>query len=154
MIFADRTKPPGARVIAPTLPLRPPMRGLLPPYGATYDVTRVPATIKASVVFDVDVRLKNTGWMAWNADSREPVCLSYHWRDTDDQMLVRDGLRTSVPRVATGGETSIVLRVEAPERPGRVTLSIDLVHEGVTWFADQGVAPCEVMLRIDAGQSG
>lgn len=97
------------------------------------------------------MRLKNTGWMAWNADSREPVCLSYHWRDSDGQTLVRDGLRTIVPRLETGEEASVVLKVEAPERPGRVALSIDLVHEGVTWFADQGVAPFDVMLRIDAG---
>lgn len=40
IIFADRTKPPGARLVAPVLPSRPPMRGLLPPYGATYDVSR------------------------------------------------------------------------------------------------------------------
>jgi len=151
VIFADRTKPPGARQVAPVLPQRAPMRGLLPPYGATYEVARVPANIKARAAFDVDVRLKNTGWMAWNADSPEPVCLSYHWRDKAGQTLVRDGLRTVIPRIEPGEEALVVLRVEAPERAGRVALSIDLVHEGVTWFADQGVTAFDVMVRIDAG---
>lgn len=150
VIFADRTKPPDARLVAPVLPSRPPMRGLLPPYGATYDVSRAPATVKARDVFEVDVRVKNTGWMAWN-DSPEPVRLSYHWRDADGQTLVRDGLRTNVPRVAPGQEVSVVLRIEAPERAGRAALLIDLVHEGVTWFADQGVTPFDVTVRVDAG---
>lgn len=150
VIFADRTKPPGARVVAPSLPGRAPMRGLLPPYGATFAVSRAPATAKARQIFDVDVRLKNTGWMAWN-DAPEPVRLSYHWRDADGETLVRDGLRTVLPRVEPGEEVLVALKVEAPERAGRAALSIDLVHEGVTWFADQGVAPFDVMVRIDAG---
>ena len=150
VIFADRTKPPGARVAAPVLASRPPMRGLLPPYGATYDVSSVPGTVKTREVFEVDVRLKNTGWMAWN-DTAEPVRLSYHWRDADGEMIVRDGLRTVIPRVEPGEAVLVVLRIEAPERAGRAALSIDLVHEGVTWFADQGVTPFDVMVRIDAG---
>ena len=41
------------------------------------------------------------------------------------------------------------MKVETPENGGRATLSIDPVHEGVTWFADQGVVPFDVMVRID-----
>ena len=149
VIFADRSKPPGARLPSPRLPLRPAMRGLLPPYGATFDVPHVPATIKARQMFDVEVRLKNTGWLAWN-DSPEPVRLSYHWRDAEGGTLIRDGLRTVIPRVEPGGDVVVVLKVEAPESGGRRTLSIDLVHEGVTWFADQGVVPFDVIVRIDA----
>jgi hypothetical protein len=37
-----------------------------------------------------------------------------------------------------------VLRVQAPDTPGRAVLAIDFVHENVTWFSEQGVAPCEV----------
>ncbi len=110
----------------------------------------MPATVRAREAFDVDVGLKNTGWLAWN-DSPEPVRLSYHWRDADGETLVRDGLRTVIPRVEPGQAVFVVLRVEAPEHAGRAALSIDLVHEGVTWFADQGVTPFEVMVRIDAG---
>lgn len=150
VIFADRTKPAGARPAAPVLPSRPPMRGLLPPYGASYEVSQTPSTVKAREMFDVEVRLKNTGWIAWN-DSPEPVRLSYHWRGVDGKTLVRDGLRTVIPRVDSGEEVLVVLRVEAPERAGRAALSIDLVREGVTWFADQGVTPFDVMVRIDAG---
>ena len=89
--------------------------------------------------------------MAWNADSPAPVLLSYHWRDEAGETLVRDGLRTVVPRIEPGEEALVVLKVEGRERAGRAALSIDLVHEGVTWFADQGVTAFDVMVRIDAG---
>ena len=70
---------------------------------------------------------------------------SYHWLDGKHRVLVSDGLRTPLPmRIASGEEGGVVLRVQAPDTPGRAVLAIDFVHENVTWFSEQGVTPCEV----------
>jgi SAM-dependent methyltransferase len=148
VIFADRTKPAGLRAVVPALPRRPAMRGLMPPYGATYQVTRTPSTASRREAFTVDVRVKNTGWMAWNAEASQPVLLSYHWLDAGGRTIVREGLRTPVPAVESGEEGAVALKVEAPEHAGHASLSIELVHEGVTWFADQGVTPATIAIRI------
>ena len=36
-------------------------------------------------------------------------------------------------------------------KPGRYILQYDMVHEGVTWFSEQGVIPLEV--NIDVGKT-
>jgi hypothetical protein len=40
------------------------------------------------------------------------------------------------------------LVVTAPDSAGRATLVIDLVHEGQTWFSEQGVTPLRREMRI------
>jgi hypothetical protein len=40
-----------------------------------------------------------------------------------------------------GQSVTALLRVEAPRTAGDLTLAIDLVHEGVAWFSDEGVRP-------------
>ena len=40
------------------------------------------------------------------------------------------------------------LQVTAPDRPGDYELEVDLVHEGITWFADRGGKTATVALRV------
>ena len=43
----------------------------------------------------------------------------------------------------------VVLEVTAPDRPGRYLLRLDLVNEGVGWFADGGSPVVDVGLEVD-----
>jgi hypothetical protein len=40
--------------------------------------------------------------------------------------------------VAPGATIDLTLHVPVPARPGPHVLELDLVHEGITWFADRG----------------
>ena len=110
------------------------------PYDVEYVSYEGPSTANVSAVFPATVTLKNTGWRPWRSDDRAaPVLLSYHWLDTAGAMKVEDGRRTPLPRVLPPGESlTMTMTVEAPSRPGRYTLAIDLVEEGVSWFSRAG----------------
>ena len=40
------------------------------------------------------------------------------------------------------------LTVAAPSQPGEYVLELDVVEEGVTWFAQQGSAPLRLAVRV------
>jgi SAM-dependent methyltransferase len=149
----DASRAPGAD--QPRRPMRqPPERprigGLLPAYSARYGAYEGPDRVRRGERFQAALRVKNTGWRPWSSADAAPVMASYHWLDAARRLVAQDGLRT--PLAATIGpddEAVILLRVEAPTAAGPAILSIDLVHEGVTWFSDQGVVPYQVRLTID-----
>ena len=72
-----------------------------------------------------------------------------HWRSAaDDSMLVQDDGRAPVPALRPGERSTVTLDVHAPSRPGSYICEIDLVHEGLWWFADQGSQPLRIPLRV------
>jgi SAM-dependent methyltransferase len=152
-IFA--TSVPGTTTPRPSmsrrpLPPRPAARGLLPPYGARYDSYAGPAFARALETFQVTLHVTNTGWRNWSSTEAQPVLVSYHWLDADGRTLVADGVRTPLGSdVPSGAAAVIVVRVEAPPASGQCVLAIDLVHEGMTWFSEQGVPSHRVRFRID-----
>ena len=131
-------------------PEKPATRGLLPAYGARYRTYEGPDRVRCGEVFDATIRLQNAGWRPWSSVDTPPVMASYHWLDARRRVVMPDGLRTPLAMTIESGQEAIVLlRVKAPTDPGRAILSIDLVHEGVAWFSDQGVVPCQVHFTIE-----
>jgi hypothetical protein len=41
-----------------------------------------------------------------------------------------------------------VLQIDAPATAGTYILAVDPVHEGVTWFSEQGVPPYRIPFTI------
>jgi hypothetical protein len=131
-------------------PVRPRLGGLLSAYSAQYALYEGPNRVRCGELFQATVHVTNTGWRPWTSAEGSPILASYHWLDRSGRRLVAEGLRTAIPAtVAAGEEAVILLRVEAPQTPGDAILSIDLVHEGVTWFSDQGVVPYPVRFTVD-----
>ena len=133
------------------LPPKAAARGLLPPYAASYDSYAGPAFARPREIFQITFHVRNLGWRNWSSTEAQPVLASYHWQDGDGRTLVLDGARTPLASdIAPGQDATVTLRVEAPPTAGQCVLAIDLVHEGVTWFSDQGVVPHRVRFRIDS----
>jgi SAM-dependent methyltransferase len=110
-------------------------------YGVEITGAGEPTTMRRGAIVDVPVRIKNTGWRTWSESDEQPVRLGYHWLDESGAVIVFDGLRTPFAAVVAQGETvAVTIRVQAPRDAGQFVLAIDLVHEGVTWFSQQGVA--------------
>jgi hypothetical protein len=137
------------RPSVPRLPPQPPTRGLHPEYGVKVTACTGPQDVARAERFQLALRLTNTGWLQWNSADREPVLLCYHWLDARGRTLIHDGMRTPLAAVVSTDQTvDAVLQVRAPAVSGKVVLAIDLVHEGVTWFSEQGVPPHRVKFRI------
>lgn len=122
---------------------------LLPTYSARYSGYRGPVEVRPGELFQIQLKVKNLGWLSWSSGAKSPVLASYRWLDGSGRMVVQDGLRTPLAwNVEQDSEEDIVLRIEAPSAVGEATLLVDLVHEGVTWFSEQGVPPFQQRFRV------
>ena len=100
---------------------------------------------------DIRFKVRNLGSATWPAvgtkDFRYQINMGNRWiiggTTAEDN---RAAMKADLP---PGNEVEMTLTVNAPRTPGEYTLEIDMVHEGVTWFSDQGVPPLRIPFRID-----
>jgi SAM-dependent methyltransferase len=141
VIVAERGAPHRLRSPRPVNPRAdaPPTRSS-GAYDVEYSNYEVPTTTRVGAVFPVTLTVKNAGWRPWRSDDPAgPVMVSYHWLDADGAMAIEDGRRSPLPReLSPGAAVTMTVSVEAPPQPGRYTLTIDLVEEGVSWFSRAG----------------
>jgi hypothetical protein len=122
---------------------------------ASYTATPIASDAMAGEPLRVAVTAANTGRAVWLASPPEGrtgdagmVRLGWRWlRDGVDV----DGGRASLwSDVSPGGAARFAATIYAPPKPGAYTLTIDLVSEAVTWFADQGTTPIRAIVAVRA----
>jgi subtilisin family serine protease len=117
-------------------------------FGATYAPVAQAATFDSGTTGALEVRVTNSGTVAWPAAGSNPMRLSYHWLK-DGAVVVWDGLRGVLPAdVAPGATVTLSLSVLPPEQAGTYTLRLDLVHEGIAWLSGLGVAPTDIAASV------
>ncbi len=85
-----------------------------------------------------------------------PVHVSYHLYvatapGVRGRMLAFDNVRSHLPEFLPPGRDVVVeARVDCPVEPGSYVIEFDLVHEGVTWFAERLLPPVRVALTVSA----
>ena len=105
----------------------------------------------AGGTYDVPIILKNIGATAWNATGPNLVDVSYHWSDAAGKTVIWDGTRTPLAaNVEPGASANVTLKIGTPQAPGTYTLTIDLVREGIGWFASFGGTPYRVPATVAA----
>lgn len=114
--------------------------------------TETALDIEAGADVQLAVSVHNTSSEEWPNDWY--VTLGNHWRTADGAVAVVDDGRASLGiTVAPGDALDITLDMHAPTDPGAYLLELDLVVEGVTWFADRGsptsTIPVHVTPRAD-----
>jgi hypothetical protein len=113
-------------------------------YRAGIFVTQPPAAMKAGAKEVLQVKVKNDGNLLWLARAPQGwmniVTLGDRWLTADENGVVNDlDSRAVLPNdLKPGEEAELTLTVTAPGVPGVYTLELDMVHEGVTWFYQQG----------------
>ncbi len=148
-VYAERGASfPRRRV--PDVPARAVQQPLAGPYDCEYTAFDGPGEAGAGTTFDATVHVANRSWRTWDSQAEDtPVLVSYHWLDATGAMAVEDGLRSPLPRpIPPGDGATVALRVQCPDAPGRCTLVVDLVHEGVSWFSRAGVPGFRVPVAI------
>ncbi|NOZ71691.1 MAG: hypothetical protein GXP38_07220 [Chloroflexi bacterium] len=89
--------------------------------------------------FQLAVSCRNVGNDTWPSGGSNPVRLGYHWYNAQGQRVTTPDHRTSLPNdVSPGNEARVRATIAAPAQAGEYTLVLDMVHEGITWFADRG----------------
>jgi hypothetical protein len=110
-----------------------------------------PVAPGASLTLDVDVT--NISGTAWAAQQCGAIRLGNHWLDrTGERMLQRDDGRTPLPETMPPGLTCRVpLTITAPGEAGDYVCELDLAHEGIRWFHDQGSAVLRFAVTVGSG---
>lgn len=122
---------PSERAPLPRLPRQAVLAEIEPASG------RLRLAPGGSAVVGARVRNRGSGWWLAAPGERE-IRFGNHWLAADGRMLVRDDGRARLPHdVGPGDEAGLELPVTAPAAPGDYLLELDLVQEGVGWFAER-----------------
>lgn len=110
-------------------------------------------SLTAGAAETVPVRVTNRSQRTWPAaggDGWYLVTVANHWLDRHGKTIALDDGRATLPAdLPPGGSAIVQLEVRAPAKSGSYRLEVDLVQEGVTWFADRGssTATVDVVVR-------
>jgi hypothetical protein len=98
----------------------------------------LPERLRAGEDIRVDYRLTNRATTELASSFPYTTQLGYRWFDEAGMPVEADrGVGTELPGALAAGETKAgTLRVIAPQTPGRHTLRLSVVQEGVAWFDD------------------
>jgi 2-polyprenyl-3-methyl-5-hydroxy-6-metoxy-1,4-benzoquinol methylase len=107
----------------------------------------------AGVVLRISVT--NKSGHAWRQSEVGSIRLGNHWLSGSGRvMLIQDDGRAVLPENLESGETcSVTITITAPPEPGEFQLECDVVHEGISWFADRGSATWRTSVVV-AGVAG
>ncbi len=111
-----------------------------PAYRVQWLQGQLPRPLSAGQTVTFPVTIRNTGSRAWTHGGSHPVRLGYRFFQNRQELVLRPDqqIRSALPHTVEPGATvTFDARVKLPDNPGNFTLQLDLVHEGVTWFADQ-----------------
>lgn len=118
-------------------------------FHAEYKTDRLDLQVKAGSKFVVPVTVENTSQVVWSS-GKDRVHVAYNWLYVDEQMLLRDGVRTSFSQdVAPGKEVLVNATVVAPKEQGIYLLRMNMVQEGVAWFSDKKVKPLDLTVIVN-----
>jgi hypothetical protein len=127
-----------------------------PEYLAQFLDHDTPTSMLANTTYEVNLSVQNAGTLTWPAGGENPVRLGLHWYDEGGELVIqppehdhRTPLSEDVPFTHTAVFSPAL--VTAPEEPGQYTLKWDLVHEYITWFADQGSPTLDVAVSVVSG---
>jgi SAM-dependent methyltransferase len=130
----------------------------LPPdaFNARIVCTTPTRSVEADCVAIVRATVRNVSNISWpcigDRDGMYFVRLGNHWLDADLKLLVNDDTRANLPSDLEPGETAdLVLQVTAPAAPGDYVLELDMVQEGVAWFAIHGSQTTRITISVIKG---
>jgi hypothetical protein len=90
-----------------------------------------------------------TVWLREGRRGRGYVRLGAHLLSGDGISLVNDYGRAEIPGdLQQGDKADIELEMTAPEEPGVYVIRLDMVNEGICWFAQHGSPVTDVPLEV------
>ncbi len=114
------------------------------PYRANIFAAQQPSVMKAGATQVLHLKVRNVGNDVWKARTSEGwmniVTLGDRWLTADANGVENEmDSRAVLPYdLKPREEAEITLTITAPQTPGEYVLELDMVHEGVTWFYQQG----------------
>lgn len=111
-------------------------------------------TLKVNEQVNVAVNVRNNGKGVIPAlgkpdGSSYRVFVTYHWLKSNKENYVWDGVRTPLSEdIGPNKSSDIHMVLRSPDQPGEYFLEIDLVQEGVVWFASAGSQTAQMLFSV------
>lgn len=121
--------------------------------SARIEPVSVPSTLRAGQRAQVRAAVTNTSGVPWAVDAQ--LRLGDHWYRAGGLSTWDDARADLAHAVAPGSTVQVGLTVTAPEVAGDYELELDLLQEGVTWWAGAGNPSARVPVTVieAAGQA-
>ena len=111
-----------------------------------------PAGVASGAPVPLSMLLTNVSPYTWHQSRVGPIRFGNHWLSPDGRMLIQDDGRMGLPDDIKPGTTlRVSVEATAPRDSGEYLLECDLVHEGVSWFADKGSTTWRRVVRVSGG---
>lgn len=96
-----------------------------------------PEKVERKENFFIRAKVENLSPQDWHSDSEYPVRLCYHWKDNNNY-IIYDGIRTDINNniLCSNNSLSQLIKVEAPDYYGKLSLELTIVQDGIQWFND------------------
>jgi SAM-dependent methyltransferase len=108
--------------------------------------------VTAGRMFILPVRVENASAQTWPAagvDGWFLVTVGNHWAKRDGRPILFDDGRANLPHDLRPGDcVTVELQPTGPPRAGTYRIEVDLVQEGVAWFADRGGSKAEAEIVV------
>lgn len=112
----------------------------IPLKNPTYELgpLQLPDRMQMASERRVDIMVRNTGADVWPVGPASPgapvVHLSYVWLTGSGSVALEGGRSAFGEPVRPGDVSEVSIKVKTPDVPGRYTLTVSPVQEGVAWF--------------------
>ena len=115
---------------------------------------QLPDHFHAGLKETIYLKVRNAGAGLWPAlgdtSGNLRLLLGNHWlRENNVAATNDDGRSPLLYDLAPGEEIEVPLTVTAPWEPGSYVLEVDMVQEGVAWFASQGSKPLRAIVKVN-----
>ncbi len=118
-----------------------------------FEISEISKNIPKNTLLTIPVLIKNTSNFIWLNQGKNSVNFSYHWIDTNGNLAILDGERTSLPFELSPGKTAALNPViRTPEQPGKYSLLLTMVQEKVAWFSDKKTQFPQIEVNITSNK--
>lgn len=108
-------------------------------------------SLPANGVANIDIEIFNLSARSWQGTVENPLSACYHWVDGEGNMVIFDGLRTTIPGAVESQHTHrMAMTISAPPFPGKYMLVLTLLQEGVRWFENFGFRVARLEVSVEA----
>lgn len=120
---------------------------------AQIDLVSLDAPLKAGKQASLTIAVKNISRLVWIARERGAsplqIAAGNHWLKTNGDIVINDDGRGTLPwNLLSRSGRATRLSVNAPTKAGDYLLEIDMLQEGVTWFAARGSRTLRIPVTV------
>lgn len=127
-------------------------------FKAEITISDPPTKLRTGQVETITFRVKNASNVTWwqrggeineRSDNNFYIAAGNRWLDKDGKPTSEPEGHNGIPKdLKPGEDAEMTLQITAPKQAGEYIMNLDMVQEGVSWFAGKGSTPTKVKVVV------